>query len=908
MIDSIKKNVDLVQKYFIAFSFYNEHEDKAARDLSKESAEFLWLQLFKDVLLQLPKSSQAKKELVDFCCQYYHGNKREQENITAFTQSYQSAESIHWYTKDSFLYRLVNKALRTEDIGQLQTFRFFISDLSSKLAEIHRIQIRECSTTVKLYRGLKLENDDLKRLKLRVGCIISANGFLSTSRSREVAVKFAMRGTNRTNIVPVLYEIECSLDVLESIVFADITDYSVFAKEKEVLFDLGSTFIIKSVSRDEQLNMVVIKLIATDAGVKMAQKYVELNRKTNEETTPDILFGVLMIQMGKYDQSLSYFENLLEGSNDKVDEARIYHEIGSAYLCKGELDKAFMNADRAYQIMIKTKQSRIKDSSRLLAIMAHVSLRRKVYEESLDLYFEALEVREKFYGRKHLDTASALNNVGNAYLQKEQYTRSLEYYQKALHFFKKQLPDYHFYIAVSLNNLGLVHWKMEDVNSALNYHREALEMRKQLLPSGHNHIIQSLHNLTDILYKEGRLDESLQYFTQLLTIEKSDFDPTNHNDLVSRLKKYFELRPPDALVVFASTDHAHVIHRMGNCKAIISMLSICNKMCSRTNYLFASECLYQEATVGMPIGLTKREDLTVLEDFIKALKSDSDYQSALEKARTILMNSSQNCISGYNYTKYLTQYLGDLVEAAYYSDDNSMKALHFYDKVQYILEDKIPYWVNTKYIKNICSKRIKQKKTHDQSILKEFIVILGYDSNYDWAVDTVDDLLEESSQPFTSGYNHTKYLMACLSDLIMNAHDSDDESIEALHFYEKVRLVLEYVISRWGNTDHIQIISLKRIGHIRQINSLYEPAVEAFEQSVKMQREHDKSLIDIPDTLRCIGLLHMTFGNYKSALTSFNKTLELLQPNFYQKDREIRLLHKRINQATEGLKSVMDSS
>lgn len=51
LIDAITQNVDLLQKQLNTFCFYNEHKEKTTRDISKEFAEFLWFQLFKDVLL-----------------------------------------------------------------------------------------------------------------------------------------------------------------------------------------------------------------------------------------------------------------------------------------------------------------------------------------------------------------------------------------------------------------------------------------------------------------------------------------------------------------------------------------------------------------------------------------------------------------------------------------------------------------------------------------------------------------------------------------------------------------------------------------------------------------------------------------------------------------------------------------
>ncbi|CAF2741352.1 unnamed protein product [Rotaria sp. Silwood2] len=93
-IDSIKQNVELLQKQSNVFNYYNEHEEKATRDISKESAEFLWFQLFKDVLLRMSRNDRAKQELIEFCRQYYRGNQKEYNNIIEFEQSYQSDKKI----------------------------------------------------------------------------------------------------------------------------------------------------------------------------------------------------------------------------------------------------------------------------------------------------------------------------------------------------------------------------------------------------------------------------------------------------------------------------------------------------------------------------------------------------------------------------------------------------------------------------------------------------------------------------------------------------------------------------------------------------------------------------------------------------------------------------------------------
>lgn len=778
LISAVTENVRLFHKQLDAFNFYNQHKEKSMRDLSKESAEFLWFQLLKDVLLQMPHNKQAKQELIDFALEYYRGNRKEHTNIIEFQNSYKSDDSIHWYTKDSFLYRLVNKALRTEDVEQLHIFRFFISDLSSELAKIHQQRRSEGKDVVVLYRGLQMGVDEFTRLKQNSDSIVSANGFLSVSRSKKVAVGFATRSTKRTNAVPVLYEIKCDLNTSDSIIFADIAKYSRYAQEEEVLFDLGTTFQIESIDEDKGLKMTVVKLRATDDGMKIAKKYIELNRKRNEETTPDILFGSLLIEMGKYDQSLSYFRNLLNTSHGNIDVARIHSEIGSTYLCKGQMDEAYQYADRSYRMMVETKPSHIKESSRPMAVLGHIYLQREKNDEALDSYFEVLEIREKFYGKQHLDTAVVWNHIGNVHYQMKDYENAERFYQNSLDIRDRQLPNIHLDIAASYNNLGLVLWKSDTGNcrNALGYFKASFDIRRQLLPPDHNDIIQSLNNIACLLYDMGDIDESLGYFSEVFTLQKIDFNPNDRGQLLIYLEERLGLRPGTK-----TSEQSHWPIYAVDVK----------------RYKIPSPSREQEQML-----LKQQEDASVLMNFLRSLNDDDDYDAALNAVITIL---------------------------------------------------KTPH------------------------TFVEF-----------------------------PDYNHTEYLMNEFRSLVTSTYDRTDESTKAFHFYERLQLILENTISHVVNTDDNQSVCLERIGRIHQLNGNYEAAVKALERSVNMNLSRDRT-VDDEDTLTSIGLIHMILGNHNSALASFEKALELLQTNPNEKDRQIRLILKRIEQAKKAMNSAPNS-
>ncbi|CAF1671234.1 unnamed protein product, partial [Didymodactylos carnosus] len=110
---------------------------------------------------------------------------------------------------------MINKALRTEDVEALYTYRFYIADLCACLAENSKLLREYTSTpTLKVYRGMKQSREETERLKDSIGQLISANAFLSASRTKEVAQVYAAVGNNASahnDLESVIFEIEVDL-------------------------------------------------------------------------------------------------------------------------------------------------------------------------------------------------------------------------------------------------------------------------------------------------------------------------------------------------------------------------------------------------------------------------------------------------------------------------------------------------------------------------------------------------------------------------------------------------------------------------------------------------------------------------------------------------------------------------
>src|SRR5690349_18860677 len=114
-------------------------------------------------------SSDAKQEMLAECRKCYYNDQHTLALIDKFERTYRSADVILWYTRSCFLYRLINRALRTEDNLVVYKFRYFIIDLCIHLEETALTSVNYAKT-FQVYRGSKISRIEVE--KLQVGSLV----------------------------------------------------------------------------------------------------------------------------------------------------------------------------------------------------------------------------------------------------------------------------------------------------------------------------------------------------------------------------------------------------------------------------------------------------------------------------------------------------------------------------------------------------------------------------------------------------------------------------------------------------------------------------------------------------------------------------------------------------------------
>jgi hypothetical protein len=171
----------------IAMSFVTVSETASAENLDQLEPNFMYTQIFKEILLEMEHKKQAIKDLAVYCRELYRDNQGELDVIEEFERKYRPELAIWWYTRECFTYNMLNRALRTLEADTIITMGFFIRDLHEQIQDLHQQQVSGYKgKTFEVYRGQGLLKTDFEKLLKTKGGLMSFNNFLSTSTKREV--------------------------------------------------------------------------------------------------------------------------------------------------------------------------------------------------------------------------------------------------------------------------------------------------------------------------------------------------------------------------------------------------------------------------------------------------------------------------------------------------------------------------------------------------------------------------------------------------------------------------------------------------------------------------------------------------------------------------------------------------
>ena len=486
----------------------HSEQDKSTVDLD---GEFVHSQLLIDCLQTMNSTSKEVEEFVQFC-QNHKDCKDTQDYLKIleeFQNEYSSDKSLWWYTRESFVYRMLNKALRAQNIDVLFTFRFFICDLAQQL------KANQWSPTGSVYRGQSVSKDELRRMKQSVGKLISINSFLSTTIYRDVAVSFI---NNRPHFEKVLFQIDFHsiMDAIKP--FANITLISEFPQEGEILFMLGSIFQIHSVDCDENGIWTVQLNLCNDNDPVLKSIFYYLRQESQRCEIDLLAFGNVLNDMGEYEQAKNYYERCLNllPPDDCMWRPYCYYLLGLIDTVNGENEHALHLFEKSLDIRTQTLHPSDPSLADTYIAIARVYYINCNFDQALELYNRALTIFHRTFGEDDLTSAMTYTNMGVVCKAQQKYVEALNYHRKALAIREKHLPPDHFRFGTSYNNMGEVYQGLEQYDTAMKYYESASEVYKKSLPSKHV-------DTAILLVNKGLLYETINDLQKALSFHRKAF-------------------------------------------------------------------------------------------------------------------------------------------------------------------------------------------------------------------------------------------------------------------------------------------------------------------------------------------------------------------------------------------------
>ncbi|CAF1075954.1 unnamed protein product [Didymodactylos carnosus] len=257
---------------------------------------------FIDLLCHLPYPEDARFKLINSLKEYYKGKDTELKILAEFL-NYTPDQAIRWYTRPTFLFQLLNRALRQQDTTVMFLFGFFIQDIYRQLKAEHekfKLAHLEKNPIFTVFRGQFISMAEIPSIVTRPDnplydflnyCIVN-NSFLSTTLDSALA-RILTNPSRRPSIDPENVIFEITVDTcLNTRPFADISHLSYIRDEREILFMIGTVFIAETGTEyyDENEKIWHIKLSLT------SEKISEDDRNFNAETQRETLkIGVTAI-------------------------------------------------------------------------------------------------------------------------------------------------------------------------------------------------------------------------------------------------------------------------------------------------------------------------------------------------------------------------------------------------------------------------------------------------------------------------------------------------------------------------------------------------------------------------------------------------------------------------------------
>jgi tetratricopeptide (TPR) repeat protein len=404
--------------------------------------------------------------------------------------------AIWWYSCDkASIYYQINSIVRLENFELLMSYRYYLSDLCRMIEFMYQKRKTEKGDIAHtLYRADNINENQLKMMsKPQKGQFISLLGFISTTSDLNIAKGYAEKQKVYEGNKRVLFVINVKPH-LPCTAFAYIDHISFHPEEKEVLFSMGSSFIVDTISEPiNGENYYTINLTASE----IDKSLVEDIRIKVENCSPSgraVLLARYLVELGEYRAARKYLTSLLTQAGDggvlvnDISLASVYSCLGITYARQG------------------------------------------LHSDALKAFKQALNTQARLEYSNNNAFAEIHNNIGLAYVGLGHMDEAEATFAEAARMQLREFKSNQQYLASIYGNIGYVHYKQKTFDEAEKYFRKAEKIYKQ-------NTSRIAHDALELSLMKA---EFLTNYGHLLSAHKHSTDNRKPQDLYNEALKLYK--------------------------------------------------------------------------------------------------------------------------------------------------------------------------------------------------------------------------------------------------------------------------------------------------------------------------------------------------------------------------------
>ncbi|UJR15007.1 hypothetical protein I4U23_001984 [Adineta vaga] len=456
--------------------------------------------------------------------------------------------AIWWYScNEAPIFDQMNNILRLENFELLMCHRYYISDLCQTIEQSY-LQWKS-SEKLTVYRADKLSRIDFEIIEKSKGqkdAMITINGFISTSKDEKISLEYAAaKLKKRGNDIVIMYEITIDPAILCSS-FADIESISFHPREREILFNMGSTFQIDDIVADETNPEIKrIKLTAKDFNLTLLDE-MKAKVKQSSQATLSILLIRYLIELGEDRVSKRYLNQLIDSKQLDNDPnlVSVYNCLGLIYSRQALYGEALDYYRKALNAQARIQFSNNNALAEIFNYIGQAHIGLNQLDEAQQNLEEGIRIqkREPKHVQQHL--ASLYCNLGQVAYARHDYVEAEKNFQSSYDLYNRNTKISHDALEKRLlkGDLCIAFGQLKSVQNrkistdAKEKFEEALQIYESTLPSSHPKVAEAHIGIVCEYARNKNFQSVIQYqdehFLQLL----KDYElkqTTNQQDLAN---------------------------------------------------------------------------------------------------------------------------------------------------------------------------------------------------------------------------------------------------------------------------------------------------------------------------------------------------------------------------------------